>query len=136
MTNGLLLALVLATMPWPASAACPGHQTSITASPAGEFRICAQEMDGGTPPLPVGQDFYRDCQVTSAWQGGTATVTVTAPLPGVAYLVGFPSATGEGGATANCTNANGLTGPISASRIIFPAPKLELGTPQAPALAQ
>jgi len=131
--RAIILALLLAVMAGTESAraACPAHATAITASPAGEFRVCPAEVDAAGKT--VGQAFYSRCDVTAVWGAGqTATVTVAAPLPGVAYLVGFPAAVGAGGATATCTNANGLQSPIAASVITFPAPVL--AAPKPPAL--
>jgi len=126
-------ALLLALVPWPAAATCPGHQQAIVATPEGTFKLCPQTMDAGTPPQPVSLGFYSHCDVTGIWSGGSAVVTVTNPAPGVPVVVGFPAATGAGGATASCTNTNGATSPINASAITFkPA---QLGPPKPPEMA-
>jgi hypothetical protein len=118
-------------MPWPAQAVCPGHQQSIVATPEGTFKVCPQTVDARVPPQTVPANFYSHCDVTGVWAEGTAKVTVMNPAPGIPVIVGFPAATGSGGATASCTNIDNLTSPISASAITFRKP---LTPPQSPVM--
>ena len=114
----LILLAVGGCTPEPAFAECPGHQTSIVAGDGGSFRLCPREAaaDGTV----VGPTYYERCDVRVVWAGGgSATSMIGHPTPGVPVLVGFPAAHGSGGATATCTNADGLTSPLSASAITW-----------------
>lgn len=109
-----------ATMPWPAQAACPGHQTAIVATPEGAIGLCPQAHDGSAAKGPVGPDYYQQCDVRAVWaEGGSSSVTVMHPVPGAVIAIRFAAAHGGGGATATCTNADGAVSPISASAVTF-----------------
>lgn len=126
----LALALAVGCTPEPAFAECSGHQASIVAGDGGTFRLCPQAVaaDGTT----VGPAYYERCDVRVVWAGGGTSASMLAhPTPGVPVLVGFPAAHGAGGATATCTNADGVESPIAASAITF---RTRLPLPVPPAL--
>jgi len=127
-----LLILLLLIIPGTSLAVCPGHQQSIIATPEGTFRMCPQDTSGGPSPQPVVLGFYKQCSVTGVWQGGSAVVTIVNPVPGVPVIVGFLAARGAGGATATCTNADGVESSLSASSVLFRP--VELSPAQPPVL--
>lgn len=127
--RGFGVALAVAACPLPAAAVCGGHQTQIVATPEGAIGLCPQDHDAAGEP--VGAGYYRQCDVRAAWAGGSATVTVIGPVPGAVVAVGFAAASGPGGATATCTNADGAESPIAASAITF---RTRLPLPVPPAM--
>ena len=116
-----------------ASAVCPAHQPSFTATATGGFRLCAPEIDFDGDPVTAA--FYSSCTVSVTWQSGlkSAFVNLTTITPGATQLVSFPAAKGAGGVgVAFCTNVDGVIGVNSATSAIT----FRRGNPAAPGLSQ
>ena len=125
----VLLAILIATMPWPAAAVCPGHSATFTATSTGGFRLCAPEVDADGDPVAAA--FYGSCTVTVTWGAGkSAFVNLTSITPGTAQIVGFPAAKGAGTGIGFCTNADGIIGANATSAITF-----RRGNPAPPGMA-
>lgn len=131
----LILTILLAWLPWPAAAVCPGHSNAIVAGANGSFRLCPKEVDADGATVPT-TGYYASCEVKAVWgDAQTTTVTLPTPTPGTPVLVSFPAARGVGGATGTCTSTaayGGLTGAVSASAITF----RPVAAPASPVLAQ